>query len=693
MSWEKLELGLNKIIYNFDRGITKEEYIILYTEVYNYCTNSNINNVNSSNSVIIGNDLYQKVKVFIINCLDLYKSYNDYNFDLEKYLNQWDKYYIAFILIDHIFMYLNRHWIKKETKQNSTIYNILYLTIILRKKYLFIPLHKKIINEILSLINKDRNNEIINQNTIKRTIDSLIYMENNVYQDYFEESFLINTGNYYNEFVCKQYNFIVYMNLINDKINNEEKRITTVLQNITLEPLKELLNKILIENKIIWFQDNFSILLKNDDLNNIALMYKLINRLKIEETNVNIFYSIYEEHIGNSLKNLININNEDLELLFTNLFQIYVQYKTLSSDAFLNNTNYICAMDKAFKSFVNFEKMPELLAKYCDTNIKKDSNTVKLINCMNIFKYIENKDVFQLFYSKFLAKRLINNNTIDNDNEHFLIDNLKTICGISYVSKMQKMFQDIILSKELNIEFSQKLNYWYNQRNFNMLVLTGGSWPLTGVQQKFNIPENLLDTHIKFSNFYQNKYSGRKLTCLYNLSTVDLKAQYGTVNKEFHTSTIQMVILMNYNNNLEYTLEQLTHIIGLDEITLKQILSVLVKMKILFLANNIYILNENFTNKKFKLNINVNAIKNTKLESDDTHKTVKYNRSLLLQACIVRVMKTRKSIKHVLLIDEIINNIKHQFKPQIPEIKKAIDILLEKDYIERNGIDVYNYLA
>lgn len=82
-------------------------------------------------------------------------------------------------------------------------------------------------------------------------------------------------------------------------------------------------------------------------------------------------------------------------------------------------------------------------------------------------------------------------------------------------------------------------------------------------------------------------------------------------------------------------------------------------------------------------------------ESETLKKSIDDDRSLYLQAVLVRIMKGKKRLGHSLLVSEAIECSKSRFYPSVSLIKKCIDILLDKSYIERDATnrDEYIYLV
>jgi len=162
------------------------------------------------------------------------------------------------------------------------------------------------------------------------------------------------------------------------------------------------------------------------------------------------------------------------------------------------------------------------------------------------------------------------------------------------------------------------------------------------------------------------------------------------------TSSYQMAVLVQYNENDTLSLDELVTATGIPKELLTQVLAVLVKAKILINEEaEQYDLNPNFKSKKIRINLNQPIKSEVKAESSDVLKTVDEDRKFAIQASIVRIMKARKTLKNQVLIQEVISQISQRFTPKIPDIKKSIDTLLEKEYIERveGTRDTFSYVA
>jgi cullin 1 len=100
-------------------------------------------------------------------------------------------------------------------------------------------------------------------------------------------------------------------------------------------------------------------------------------------------------------------------------------------------------------------------------------------------------------------------------------------------------------------------------------------------------------------------------------------------------------------------------------------------------------LNLAFKSKKNRVLINVPVPQEKAEEAAATHQNIADDRKLIVQAAIVRVLKMRKRMPHANLISEVVSQLT-TFKPKIAVIKRCIDQLIEKEYMERVDGDFIN---
>ncbi|KAI1242964.1 hypothetical protein IHE44_0000529 [Lamprotornis superbus] len=760
--WDDLRAGIQQVYTR--QSMAKSRYMELYTHVYNYCTSVHQSNQARGAGVppskskkgqtpggaqFVGLELYKRLKEFLKNYLtNLLKDGEDLMDEsvLKFYTQQWEDYRFSSKVLNGICAYLNRHWVRRECDEGRKgIYEIYSLALVTWRDCLFRPLNKQVTNAVLKLIEKERNGETINTRLISGVVQSYVELGLNeddafakgptltVYKESFESQFLADTERFYTrestEFL-QQNPVTEYMKKAEARLLEEQRRVQVYLHESTQDELARKCEQVLIEKHLEIFHTEFQNLLDADKNEDLGRMYNLVSRI--------------QDGLG-ELKKLLetHIHNQGLAAI-EKCGEAALNASIPSKQAcgrFINNN----AVTKMAQSS---SKSPELLARYCDSLLKKSSKNPEeaeledtLNQVMVVFKYIEDKDVFQKFYAKMLAKRLVHQNSASDDAEASMISKLKQACGFEYTSKLQRMFQDIGVSKDLNEQFKKHLtNSEPLDLDFSIQVLSSGSWPF---QQSctFALPSELERSYQRFTAFYASRHSGRKLTWLYQLSKGELVTNCFKNRYTLQASTFQMAILLQYNTEDAYTMQQLTDSTQIKMVVtslilphsceqdiLAQVLQILLKSKLLhmvkYVENYLYIYmfvyflqvleDENanvdevelkpdtliklylgYKNKKLRVNINVPMKTEQKQEQETTHKNIEEDRKLLIQAAIVRIMKMRKVLKHQQLLGEVLTQLSSRFKPRVPVIKKCIDILIEKEYLERvdGEKDTYSYLA
>ncbi|PGH30694.1 Cullin 1 [[Emmonsia] crescens] len=750
-TWAYLEKGVERVMTQLEGGINMLTYMGIYTAVHDFCTSQKAISSPGSPSHgahrgahLLGEELYNLLGIYLSRHLnDVYEcslSHSDEAL-LTFYIREWSRYTTAAKYINHLFKYLNRHWVKREVDEGKKdIYDVYTLHLVKWKEDFFKKVQKSVMDAVLKLIEKQRNGETIEQSQIKNIVDSFVSLgldENDstkstlvVYQFYFEKPFIEATRVYYeNEskrFVAEN-SVVEYMKKAEARLDEERGRVDLYLHPDITKNLTETCLDVLVTAHSPLLRDEFQALLDTERQDDLARMYRLLSRIK---DGLDPLRNKFETHVrkaGLAAIEKVAPNGDAVEpkVYIDALLQVHTKYQSMVNIAFAGESEFVRSLDNACREFVNRNalcttsstKSPELLARYTDSLLKKGVKSPEeseleemLVQIMTVFKYIEDKDVFQKFYSRMLAKRLVHVSSVSDDAETSMISKLKEACGFEYTNKLQRMFQDIQISKDLNASYRDWQDKVLDDEDRKKLVdphfqvLGTGFWPLTAPTTQFIPPQEIVKTTERFKNFYFDKHSGRKLTWLWNLCKGEIRANYIKNTKvpyTFQVSTYQMGILLLFNESDTLSFSDIEKGTALAPEVLEPNLGILVKAKVVIpspedgkpCAGTSYALNYNFKAKKIKVNLNISVKSEQKHETDDTHKTIDEDRKLLLQSAIVRIMKSRKKMKHVQLVQEVIQQVKARFPPKVPDIKKNIEALMEKEYIERLDGDDLAYIA
>ncbi|KVH96147.1 cullin-3A-like [Cynara cardunculus var. scolymus] len=706
-TWRLLEHAINEIYNHNASGLSFEE---LYRNAYNMVLHK------------FGEKLYTGLVstmtshlMAMSGCIE--NSHGE--MFLEELNTKWTDHNKALQMIRDILMYMDRTYVPSSRKTpvhelglNLWRDNVIHLS----------GIQTRLQNTLLQLIHKERTGEVINRGLMRNIIKMLMDLGPSVYQVDFERLFLEISADFYR---VKSQEFIEccdcgdYLQKAERRLNEEIDRVSHYLDTKSEIKITNVVEKEMIMNhmtRLVHMENSGLInMLVDDKYEDLRRMYNLFHRIPNGLSTIREVMTSYLREIGKQLVSDPEKLKDPVEFVQC-LLNEKDKYDKIITLAFNNDKTFQNALNSSFEFFINLNpRSPEFISLFVDDKLRKglkgvseEDVEVVLDKVMMLFRYLQEKDVFEKYYKQHLAKRLLSGKDVSDDAERSLVLKLKTECGYQFTSKLEGMFTDMKTSQDtMQVFYTDHGADLGDGPTLVVQVLTTGSWP-TQPSVTCNLPSELTSLCEKFRSYYLGTHTGRRLSWQTNMGTGDVKAYFDKGQKhELIVSTYQMCVLMLFNNADRLTYKEIEQATEIPSTDLKRCLQSMacVKGKNILRKepmskdigeDDVFLVNEKFTSKFYKVKIGtVVAQKESEPEKQETRQRVEEDRKPQIEATIVRIMKARRVLDHNNIIAEVIKQLQSRFLANPSEIKKRIESLIERDFLERDGSDrkLYQYLA
>ncbi|CAB4312007.1 unnamed protein product [Prunus armeniaca] len=706
--WDYMQKGITKLKKILE-GIPEpqfnsEEYMMLYTTIYNMCTQKPPNDYSQQ--------LYDKYReafeeYITSTVLPSLREKHD-EFMLRELVKRWANHKVMVRWLSRFFHYLDRYFI---ARRSLPALNEVGLTCFRDLVYREVNANARV--AVIGLIDKEREGEQIDRALLKNVIDIFVEIgmgQMEAYEGDFEAYMLGDSGEYYSR---KASNWILedscpdYMLKAEECLKREKERVSHYLHSSSEQKLVEKVQHELLVVYATQLLDKehsgCRALLRDDKVEDLSRIYRLYNKIPKGLEPVS---SVFKQHVTAEGTALVQ-QAEDVasnqassgagtqeQVLVRKIIELHDKYMAYVTDCFLNHTLFHKALKEAFEVFCNKavsgSSSAELLAGFCD-NILKKGGSEKLSDeaieetlekVVKLLAYISDKDLFAEFYRKKLARRLLFDRSANEDHEKSILTKLKQQCGGQFTSKMEGMVTDLTLARDNQANFEE---YLHNNPDVNpgmdltVTVLTTGYWP-SYKSFDLNLPEEMVKCVEVFKGFYETKTKHRKLTWIYSLGTCNVNGKFEPKNIELVVSTYQLNLTHDDLVRLLHSLSCAKYKILIKEPNTKTIS-----------PTDSFEFNSKFTDRMRRIKIPLPPVDERKKVIEDVDKDRRY----AIDAAIVRIMKSRKVLGHQQLVMECVEQLGRMFKPDIKAIKKRIEDLITRDYLERDkeNPNMFKYLA
>jgi len=683
---------------------------------------------------------------------------------LEAIGEAWTEHCMTMVMIRDILMYMDRTYVTQAKRRPVYDLGLHLFRIVVWEKA---EIKKNVTDLLLGAVAKEREGFLNDDRSkLKAIIGMLLDLGRadfsaDVYQD-FETRFLGETQEFYRSeslHYLSNNTASDYVNKAQTRLREEKERAQALsLPNTTETPLQSIVQTELIERHaetLVDMENSGYAAMLQDDTKILEMrdMYDLFVRVPSSVENLR---DALADRIKTDGKQLISDQEKgvsDPAVFVRGVLAMRAKYERVVAEAFRNEKKAQKKMRESFEDFLNINaRAASCLAVYVDELLRNGlrGSTEEQVNeelqkAIVVFRYLSDKDVFESFYKQHLAKRLLSGRSVSDDAEKAMVSLLKAECGYQFTTKLEGMFNDMHISRETR----DKYKAYKRQQGENIVkdgkyvdievdVLTTGYWPTQNVPT-CTLPPQVQDAIERFSTFYLEKHTGRKLSWQTSVGQAELRATFGTKDNvrrhELCVSTYQMCILLLFNDRDVLTLGQIRTMTHIPDTELRRQLISLCTPRNRILRkgskgrgitsdDDKFSFNPDYTSKLKRVRIPL--VKETSIAGPNTGNdgqhgaggngttgaggasaataggidgsvpvAVEEDRRHLVEAAIVRIMKARKALNHNDLIAEVTKQLSVRFSPSPVFIKKRIESLIEREYLERseNEHRVYKYVA
>jgi len=474
----------------------------------------------------------------------------------------------------------------------------------------------------------------------------------------------------------------------------------------------------------------------------LARMYKLMKRVKEQEA-LHEMGKAMQKRIVEEGKRLLSdfegaTSDGPLSLekpLVTSVVELNKKYGKLITERFENAALFMNYRKLGFTEFLKAalkRKDPkpsagegaveeketsfsEVLATFLDAVMKRelkdvvehDAEMERLDDLLTVFTYITEKDVFQEFYKAKLAKRLLQT-TPNEDLEKGFLERLQREMGKSFTHKMEGMLLDRDSTRAFAEKFAQDSSSAGLGVEFEVRVLTAVNWPAYK-SDNLQPPLSLKRCVEAFTRFYKKSHQTRRLTWINMLGSATLNLLFPKGTKDVTATLHQASVLVLVDEAGQLSVRTLAEALGLELKGLKPHIAsmYLSKFQLLQLTNeagekqataktigddDYFAMNPEFkhSTRKFRLPAPL-----AKADGDVNAPPIDDRRKIQIDAAVVRIMKSRKTLSYAELQDMTINMLSKYFIAQPKMVKARVEDLVTREYLKRHDDDpkMFDYLA